>query len=85
MTQLHQGGGGAEEVIHATSRGSSCKGRPPVLQPHVTGAAKADRRCFKSQAAVLQHLVAGAARAGRRSCKGWLLVLQASGHQSCKA
>jgi hypothetical protein len=48
MTQLQQGGDGAEAAIHATSRGRSCnprhrscKSRPPVLQTAVVGAAKA--------------------------------------------
>jgi hypothetical protein len=61
MMQLQQGGGGAEVVIHVTSRRSSYNPR--------------HQRC-KGRSLVLQPLVVGAAKVGRRSCKGLLQVMQ---------
>jgi hypothetical protein len=76
MTQLQQGGGGAEAAIHATSRGRSCnprhrscKSRPPVLQTAVAGAAKAVRSCCILWPPMLQTTRG-------RSCKGRPELLQ---------
>jgi hypothetical protein len=80
MMQLQQGGGGAEVVIHATSRRSSynprcCNPQSWELRRSAAGAAKACRSC-KGWPLVLQKPGDNATTPHHLSCKDRPQVLQ---------